>query len=72
MAVYGSNNLAVRSQRNEIPEGQTEKVLTEMPPGTPMVGGLHPGGKAYPCLAVVVPDPRTYRGGRGYRTNVLL
>jgi hypothetical protein len=48
VAEYGSNKLAVRLFRTEIPEGQTEKVLTELPPGTPMVGGLHPGGKDTP------------------------
>jgi hypothetical protein len=48
MATYGSNSLAVRFQRNEIPEGQADKVLTEMPPGSPMLGGLHPGGKDVP------------------------
>jgi hypothetical protein len=48
MATYGSNSLAVRFQRNEVPEDKTEKVLTEMPPGSPMLGGLHPGGKDTP------------------------
>jgi hypothetical protein len=48
MAVYGSNSLAVRFQRNEVPEDKAEKVLTEMPPGSPMLGGLHPGGKDLP------------------------
>jgi hypothetical protein len=48
MAVYGSNNLAVRFQRNEVPDDKAEKVLTELPPGSPMLGGLHPGGKDVP------------------------
>jgi hypothetical protein len=49
MAVYGSNLPAVRMFKTEVPEGQTtEKVLTELPPGSPMLGGLHPGGKETP------------------------
>jgi hypothetical protein len=50
MAVYGNNSPAVRFFRTEVPEGEVEKaekLLSELPPGTPMVGGLHPGGKDY-------------------------
>jgi hypothetical protein len=44
MAAYGSNSTAVRFFRTEVPEGQTEKVLTELPPGSPLLGSLTPGG----------------------------
>jgi hypothetical protein len=48
MAVYGSNSPAVRFFRTEVPDDKTEKVLSELPPGSPMLGGLHPGGKDVP------------------------
>jgi hypothetical protein len=43
MAAYGSNSLAVRFQWELVSEPQVKS--TEMPPASPMMGGLHPGGK---------------------------
>jgi hypothetical protein len=44
MADYGSNNVAVRFFREEIPEAQARNKSTAMPVGTPMVGGVMVGG----------------------------
>jgi hypothetical protein len=48
---HGSNQLAVRFFRTELPdtpENKAERVLTEMPPGSPMLGSYMPGGKETP------------------------
>jgi hypothetical protein len=45
MAVYGSNNLAVRTQRNIVDEPLPETKSQEMPMHRPMVGSYMPGGK---------------------------
>jgi hypothetical protein len=47
MATYGSNSLAVRFQRELVPEKQPKK-STEMPPASPMMGSFMPGGKQTP------------------------
>jgi hypothetical protein len=46
MAAYGSNSLAVRFQRNIVDEPKMRSA--EMPVASPMMGGLHPGGKDTP------------------------
>jgi hypothetical protein len=43
MATYGSNSLAVRFQREVVDEPKQRSA--EMPVASPMMGGLHPGGK---------------------------
>jgi hypothetical protein len=43
MAAYGSNSLAVRFKRELVDEPKERSA--EMPPASPMMGGLHPGGK---------------------------
>jgi hypothetical protein len=66
MAVYGNNSLAVRFQRNEVPEDKTEKVLTEMPLDRPCSADYTPGVRTPHYQAAAVPDHATYRGGRGF------
>lgn len=43
MATYGSNSLAVRFQRNEIPEPLPANKSQEMPPAGPQMGSFMPG-----------------------------
>jgi hypothetical protein len=44
---HGSNQLATRFFREELSDDKADKVLTEMPPGSPMLGSLTPGGRDY-------------------------
>jgi hypothetical protein len=44
---HGSNQPAIRFFRTEVPDAP-EAYSTEMPASTPMLGGLHPGGKDTP------------------------
>jgi hypothetical protein len=48
MAVYGSNSLAVRTQRNVLDAPLPENKSEAMPAHQPMVGSYMPGGKETP------------------------